>query len=581
MSDPSGPTISGLAADLEEAVRRTIQQATDERWAGRIWDRDAGLWSSDPAAQEAISNRLGWLDAPARFRALATELDAFAGALRAEGCRSALVLGMGGSSLAPWVIGRVGAMSPDGIPVAVLDSTDPSAVQAATELAPPADTVYLVASKSGTTIETASFEAHFWRLEEELYGAFPSDRPGEHFAAITDPGPGLEHFRHRDSYRTIFLNPPDIGGRYSALTYVGLVPAALQGADVRGLCDGALAMADACRDQTAANPALVLGAALGALARAGRDKLTLLIEPGYAAFGAWLEQLIAESTGKAGTGIVPIVGEQLASPERYGADRVFVRLAPSDGDATWRSSTDGVLAALAALGQPVLEVALEQGLGGEFFRWEFATAVAGKTLGVDPFDEPNVTESKENTRRLLEHHRLGGVRPPVQALAGAGSLTLYGDAGLRRSAGEPTVPGVLARHLARVLPTGYLGLQAFLAPTPARDEALASIRTIRRDGTGRATTVAYGPRFLHSTGQLHKGGPRTGCFLQLTADHAADLTIPGAHETFGQLIDAQAAGDLEALEAHELPVLRVHLGRDPDAGLAELRSALEQAIART
>ncbi len=579
MSGYASPPASGRDGELQAAVSAILQRAVDERWAGRIWDHDASLWSAEPTTQGLIRERLGWLDAPADFGELATELEAFAVALREEGCQNAVVLGMGGSSLAPWVIAQVEPTAEEGLAISVLDSTDPQAVSSLTEAIDPASTLYLVVSKSGTTVETASFEAHFWHVEEGIYGAIPSDVPGEHFAAITDPGPSLEHFRHRDSYRSVFLNPPDVGGRYSALTHVGLVPAALQGADVRRLCADARAMADACRDQGSANPGIALGATLGALARSGRDKVTLLLEPGIAPFGAWVEQLLAESTGKAGTGLVPIVGEALAATQLYGPDRVFVRLAPAEGtDAAWRSATDAALTALAAAGHPVLDVAMEGGLGAEFFRWEFATAVAGATLGVNPFDEPNVTESKENTRRLLEVHRREGMFPITEPLAREGPLTLYGDAPLRLSAGAPTLPAELARHLDRALPTGYLALQAFIAPTPERDAALAGIRTLLRDRTRRATTADYGPRFLHSTGQLHKGGPRTGCFLQLTADHARDLPIPGAHETFGTLLDAQAAGDFESLEGRELPVLRLHLGPDPDAGLAALHAALEQAL---
>jgi len=581
MIDPMGHPFGTLPPEAATAVDSAVARAVDERWAGRMWDRDASVWSGDPAVQEVIAQRLGWLDAPAQFGELATELEAFASALAGEGARGAVVLGMGGSSLAPLVITRALPQGPAGLPVHVLDSTAPDAVRAMAAAATPADTLYLVASKSGTTIETLSLEAYFWRLEEEIYGAFPSDRPGEHFAAITDPGAGLEHFHHRDSYRTIFLNPPDVGGRYSALTYVGLVPAALHGADVRRLCADALAMADACREQGGANPGLALGAALGALARAGRDKLTLLIEPRYAPLGTWLEQLIAESTGKSGTGIVPVVDEPPTGPGRYGSDRVFVRLAAPDADPAWLASIAGTLADLRAAGHPVLEVAIEHGLGGEFFRWEFATAVAGATLGVDPFDEPNVTESKENTRRLLEHHRLGRPAPAPGPLVSAGGLALYGDEALRLAAGEATVAATLRRHLARLLPTGYAGLLAFLAPTPATDAALADLRGVLRDATGRAVTAGYGPRFLHSTGQLHKGGPRTGWFLQLTADPSQDLAIPGARESFGALIEAQARGDFEALRAHELPVMRIHLGRDVERGLAELREALAGALGAT
>ncbi|HTS14021.1 MAG TPA: hypothetical protein VMH24_00010 [Candidatus Sulfotelmatobacter sp.] len=575
----TAPALSmrGLDAAARDAVAAATARAAAEDWVRRIWDRDASLWSADAAVQEAIGRRLGWLDLPADFQERVAELIGLADGLRAEGCRRALVCGMGGSSLAPWVIARVWPADADGIGVAVLDSTDPQAVEAATAAGDPGTTLYVIASKSGTTVESASFEAYFWDLETRRYGRFPSEAAGEHFAVITDPGHSLDQFRHREAYRTVLLNPPDVGGRYSALTYVGLAPGALQGVDLEPLLDEALAMAQACRLPGPDDPGLGLGAALGALGRLGRDKVTFAIEPGSAPFGAWVEQLIAESTGKQGTGLVPIVDEPLGPPAVYTDDRVFVRLAPPPpgGDAAWRTTSDAALEALAAAGHPVLDVAMPGGLGAEFFRWEFATAVAGAVLGVNPFDEPNVTESKQNTARLLEVFRREGALPDAGApTATEGPLALFADGSAAAGAAA-----VLKAHLARLGPHGYLALQAFIASTPERDAALAGIRQRLRDATRRATTVGYGPRFLHSTGQLHKGGPATGCFIQLTADHPADLPIPGAPETFGTLIGAQAAGDLGALRAHGLPALRIHLGADPDAGLEALGRLVTAATA--
>ncbi len=573
--------LRGLDAAATAAVAAATDRAVAEGWVRRIWDRDATVWSPDPDVQATILQRLGWLDLPLDFSDRIAELVGLADGLRAEGCRRALVCGMGGSSLAPWVIAGVWAPAPDGIAVEVLDSTDPSAVHAATVAGDPGTTLYVIASKSGTTVESASFEAYFWELETERYGRFPSDAAGEHFAIITDPGHSLDHFPHREAYRTVLLNPPDVGGRYSALTYVGLAPAALQGVALDPLLDEAMAMSQACRLPGADDPGLALGAALGALARGGRDKVTFTIEPTIAPFGAWVEQLIAESTGKQGTGLVPIVDEPLGAPGVYTDDRVFVRLARADanGDAAWRSTTDAALTALAAAGHPVVDVAMPGSLGAEFFRWEFATAVAGAVLGVNPFDEPNVTESKHNTARLLDAYQHDGALPDAgRPLATEGPVALYGDGVLQPAAGA-SAADVLRRHLARVGPRGYLALQAFIAATPGRDRALAAIRLRLRDATQRATTVGYGPRFLHSTGQLHKGGPPSGCFLQLTADHPADVPIPGAPESFGTLIAAQAAGDLGALVAHGLPVLRIHLGADPDAGLEALAGLVAAALA--
>jgi transaldolase/glucose-6-phosphate isomerase len=319
---------------------------------------------------------------------------------------------------------------------------------------------------------------------------------------------------------------------------------------------------------------------MGALARAGRDKLTLVIEPKLASLGMWIEQLVAESTGKHGVGILPVATETLAGPDSYGDDRIFVRVSGGT-DVAWHAETDALLAQLAAAGHPVIEVATQPGdapLAAEFFRWEFATAVAGAILGINPFDEPNVTESKDNTKRVLDEYRHEHHLPAQEALSSEGALTLSGDAPLRLSGAGGGLVGELRRHLARAKPRGYFALQAYIAPTPERDEALKEIATILRDRTAKATTVGFGPRFLHSTGQLHKGGPQTGCFLQLTANHPDDLEIPGWHETFGILIDAQAAGDFMSLESHDLPVVRVNLGDDPDAGLAELRTAIEAAL---
>jgi glucose-6-phosphate isomerase len=567
---------AGLVAPVEGAIARAVEQ----RWADRLWARDTTLWTAEPRVAERIADRLGWLDAPASFAGRTAELTAFAAGVAAEGFERALVCGMGGSSLAPEVLARGFPRAQHGIPVHVLDSTHPESVRMATEASDPARTLYLIASKSGTTAETLSFLAHLWEVEEDLHGRVPMGKSGEHFVAITDPGPPLDAIPHSDAFRSVFLNPADVGGRYSALTYVGLVPAALMGLDLDGLLDDAGLMAERCRAPDASNPGLWLGAALGGLAREGRDKLTFLLEPQLAALGAWLEQLIAESTGKRGTGIVPVDGEPLGEVSAYGPDRVFVRIGrPAASD--WRSRADALLDGLAAAGHPVVDIELRDGawLGGEFFRWEFATAVAGAELGIDPFDEPNVTESKDNTRRVLERFHDEGALPAVDDLVHEGRLRLRGDAPLRLTEPVGDMVGELRRHLERARPNGYICLQAFLAPTEERERALREIQGLLRDRTGRATTFGWGPRYLHSTGQLHKGGPPLGCFIQLCGEPTGDLPIPGREESFGILVDAQARGDFDSLQAHELPVLRVDLSDDPDAGIVELRAALERALA--
>jgi glucose-6-phosphate isomerase len=608
MPDPAS-TLSGapelrLSADDTLLLDEATARARDEHWAERLFDRDASLWSQDDRVRAAIGARLGWLDAPSHFTGHIADLEGFGRGLREAGFRAAVVMGMGGSSLAPEVLARTFGVQPGGIPVQVLDSTGPRAVRAVLDPLDPLSTLFIVASKSGTTTEPLAFQAEAWsRLDRALEAADSEQSPGEFMIAITDPDKALRSIPHHDELRGVFLNPPDIGGRYSALTYVGLVPAALLGLDLDALLSNAAAMLARCRDpEPARNPALPLGLAIGALARAGRDKLTFIADPEIESFGSWAEQLIAESTGKHGTGIVPIDLEPLAArADAYGSDRVFVRLtlAGSIGVA----GSDALLADLEAAGHPVIRIGLQDPLdiAGEFVRWEVATAIAGAVLGIDPFDQPNVEEAKQLTRDLLEalepvdqpdpeHPGGWGLASDVEVpeqhgvpvLAADHGLTLIGDAPLRLTSGDGTLIGELRRHLDRRKPTSYLAIQAFIAPGEDRSAALARIRALLRDRTGRATTAGYGPRFLHSTGQLHKGGPPTGWFLQLTADHPRDLEIPGWPYTFGRLIDAQAAGDFGAIESHDLPILRVHLGADVAAGLRALEDALADALgART
>jgi glucose-6-phosphate isomerase len=560
-----------LSAQLATIVERAVARAVDERWAERLWQRDTSLWTADPTVADRIAARLGWLDAPWSFAERVPELTAFAEGIVSAGFQRALVCGMGGSSLAPEVLAHGYPRAEHGIPVSVLDSTHPDAVRAADASRQGLTTLYLIASKSGTTTETLAFLAHFWALEHAS---------GERFVAITDPGPSLEAVPHHDAFREVFLNPVDVGGRYSALTYVGLVPGALLGLDLDALLADAQLMADRCRAADAANPGVWLGATMAALAREGRDKLTFVLEPPIARLGVWLEQLIAESTGKRGVGVVPVDGEPLGEPSAYGPDRVFVRIGRAAAG-EWRSRTDTLLDALASAGHPVIDLELRDGewLGGEFFRWEVATALCGAGLGIDPFDEPNETESKDNTRRVLDAFRHDHRLPETEPLASAGRLRLYGDTPLRLTEPGGDLVADLRRHLERARPNGYVGIHAYLAPTVDREHALHGLQGRLRDRTGRAATMGFGPRFLHSTGQLHKGGAPLGCFVQLVDRHPRDVPIPGSPETFGVLIDAQALGDFASLEAHDLPVLRVDLSEDADAGLDELRVALEQALA--
>ena len=572
-------TLGDAAADYDAAVER----ARDERWAERVWDRDPSLWSSNERVQAAISDRLGWLDAPAHFAGQIAALEGFGEGIRDAGFTTAVVGGMGGSSLAPDVLHRTFGSGDGWLDLRVLDSTDPAAVAASVDDLDPLATLWIVASKSGTTTEPLAFQADAWDRAERALRAHRAPRnehAGELMIAITDPGKSVDAIPHHDELREVFLNPPDIGGRYSALTYVGLVPASLIGIDLDAMLASAQAMAGACHEpDPEANPGVSLGLALGTLARAGRDKLTFIADPAIDTFGAWAEQLIAESTGKHGTGIVPVDREPLGTIAAYGSDRVFVRI--SVAGETYAAG-DALADAATAAGHPVIRIVIADpiDIGAEAFRWEFATAIAGAVLGIDPFDQPNVEEAKDLTRKVLAAAETGErPAPPPPALVsdpGTG-LTLHGDAALRLTAGDGSIVGELARHLARRKPNAYLALQAFIAPSAAAEAALDRIRTLLRDATRCATTAGFGPRFLHSTGQLHKGGTPSGWFLQLTSDHPVDRPIPGWPYTFGRLIDAQAEGDFAAIESHELPILRVHLA-DPARGLVALEAALQEAI---
>lgn len=570
MSQTTTDDVSGQLPVPDELVAR----ARTERWAERLFERDPSLWSDDPEVQAGIAERLGWLDAPEHFTDEIGPLEAFGEAIRDAGFATAIVGGMGGSSLAPDVLKKTFGDGGDWLELRVLDSTDPAAVAATVDDRYPLETLLIVASKSGTTAEPLAFQADAWARLEAAIEARKQHKvsPGDFMIAITDPGKSLDAIPHHDELREVFLNPPDIGGRYSALTYVGLVPASLIGLDLDPFLESARAMLDACRaPDPLANPGLRLGLTIGGQAVAGRDKLTFVADPEIASFGSWVEQLIAESTGKHGVGIVPVDLEPLGTVASYGPDRVFVRisLAGSSGPAAAADGmgADALLSALETAGHPVIRIVLEDPIdvAAEFVRWEIATAIAGIVLGIDPFDQPNVEEAKEHTRKVLAAYEGGGASSTDHDRD-----VLHAD--------DPALSAALGRQLAGLKPNGYACLQAFIAPSVGRDEALARIRALLRDRTKRATTAGYGPRFLHSTGQLHKGGAPIGWFLQLTADHPVDRPIPDKPYTFGQLIDAQAAGDLSVLRAHDLPVVRIHLGPDPDAGLAALERALQAAL---
>ena len=565
-----------LAPADEERLAAVAAHARREEWARRLLDRDTSLWTDEPAAAGAIAQRLGWLDAPAHFTDQIAALEGFGDGIRVAGFRTAVVMGMGGSSLAPEVLHRTFGTAEGYLDLRVLDSTDPGAVAATVDDLDPLATLWIVASKSGTTTEPLAFLADAWaRVEAALEASGSDQRPGDFFVAITDPGRSVTGIPHHDELREIFLNPPDIGGRYSAVSYVGLVPASLIGLDLDALLTSATTMLAACREpDPERNPGLLLGLALGELARAGRDKLTFVADPALASFGAWAEQLIAESTGKHGVGIVPVDREPLGEPAAYGPDRAFVVLAMAGSP----DPSGGLLDALAAAGHPVIRLTIEDpmDLGGEFVRWEVATAIAGAILGIDPFDQPNVEEAKERTRRLLATAAVGvleGTDVAAAAAAETGPELLWIE-----ELGEAALAEAIRASLGPRKAGRYVAIQAFIAPTPERDTAFERIRALVRDRTAYATTAGYGPRFLHSTGQLHKGGAPIGWFLQLTAEHPHDREIPGWPYSFGRLIDAQAQGDAESIVAHGLPVVRLRLGRDAAADLAVLERAFARAL---
>jgi len=565
-----------LAPADEERLAAVAGHARREDWARRLLDRDTSLWTGEPAASAAIAQRLGWLDAPAHFTDQIAALEGFGDGIRVAGFRTAVVMGMGGSSLAPEVLHRTFGTAEGYLDLRVLDSTDPGAVAATVDDLDPLATLWIVASKSGTTTEPLAFLADAWaRVEAALEASGSDQRPGDFFVAITDPGRSVTGIPHHDELREIFLNPPDIGGRYSAVSYVGLVPASLIGLDLDALLTSATTMLAACREpDPERNPGLLLGLALGELARAGRDKLTFVADPALASFGAWAEQLIAESTGKHGVGIIPVDREPLGAAAAYGTDRAFVALAMAGSP----DPSGGLLDALAVAGHPVIRLTIEDpmDLGGEFVRWEVATAIAGAILGIDPFDQPNVEEAKERTKRLLATAAVGvfeGADVAAAAAAEAGPELLWIE-----ERGEVALAEAIRASLGPRKAGRYVAIQAFIAPVLERDAAFDRLRALIRDRTGCATTAGYGPRFLHSTGQLHKGGAPIGWFLQLTAEHPHDREIPGWPYSFGRLIDAQAQGDAESIVAHGLPILRVRLGRDAAADLIVLERAFARAL---
>lgn len=524
----ANPAFTNMAP-LSQAVGIDPARAVED-----VWTKNASFWSDDPKQQASVKNRLGWLDSIELMQNRAGQISSFVDEMRHAGFKAAVLLGMGGSSLAPEVLRETFGVKRGYMDLHVLDSTHPAAILNLERQLDVEHTIFIVSSKSGTTTETLSFYKYFYEKVKAIKG----DDAGENFIAITDKGTPLTTTGQEQNFSAIFTNPSDIGGRYSALSYFGMVPAAFIGIDLEKLLDRAHAMQEACRATSSSvwNPGLVLGMQMGSAAKSGRNKLTIITSDEVNSFGVWAEQLLAESTGKEGKGILPVAGEPLGAVEVYGNDRLFVylRLNSEKRDKEQEAKLD----ALEAAGHPVVRLEMNDiyDLGAEFFRWEFATAIGGAILGINPFNEPNVQESKDNTNRVLDEYKQKGQLPEVNT----GNITLQS-------------------LLQQAEPGDYIAIQAYLPPTAENEQQLQADRVALRNESKLATTLGFGPRFLHSTGQFHKGGPQIGLFIQVIDEIAEDVPIPGEPYSFGTLIKAQAIGDFQSLQKRDRPVLRTSL----------------------
>jgi glucose-6-phosphate isomerase len=538
-----------------EPAAQLADRLLRERVVSRIWDRDVSVWGAEPgsAAARSIATRLGWLDVGTTMPPHMDRVVALGDAARSGNVGAVYLVGMGGSSLCAEVLKSVYAAQGGPLQLHVLDTTDERTLRQAAEPIVPDRTWIVVASKSGGTVEVASMERFFWA---HLSGALGMDA-GRQFVAVTDPDTPLQQLAYARGYRDTFLNPADIGGRFSALSLFGLVPTSLLGGPAADLLSAGTAMAEGCQQENHANAGLELGAFIGAATLAGRDKLTVVLPPSLAMLGLWIEQLVAESTGKHGTGALPVVDEPLGTPAEYGDDRAFVAMS------TERDAPDGDrLAAIEAAGHPVLRLTTRvDGIGAEFFRWEFATAVAGAALGINPFDEPNVSEAKEKTRTLLSAYanerRLPETAPVAEDEAVAAHATAF-------AGGTPAA--VVRAAIASLRPGDYAAFLSYLPADASIERSVASARLAIRTQTRAATTFGVGPRYLHSTGQYHKGGPNTVLAFVITADDESETAIPESGHSFAVLKRAQALGDYQALEAHGRRVVRLHLKHGDAAG---------------
>jgi transaldolase / glucose-6-phosphate isomerase len=577
---PVSPKVSRQTYKLPDALASAVKTNIDDwRAAGkvrRLWQRDASLWTGTDEA-----NWLGWLGITEDQIAHTQKLRQLAEEVKSEGFTDILLLGMGGSSLCPEVL-RMTFGKIAGFPeLHVLDSTDPAQIQAIQSRVNLAKTLFVVSSKSGTTLEPNIFKQYFFEQVRQAVGA---EKAGTRFIAITDPGSKMQQVAETDRFRHIFYGLPSIGGRYSALSNFGLVPAALMGLDVTKFLDRTEEMVEACASCVPVdeNPGVVLGIILGTAAKNGRDKVTLITSRGIFDLGAWLEQLLAESTGKQGKGTIPVDREELASPEVYGNDRVFAYIRmDSDADA----AQDAKVKALEQAGQPVVRITVADtyDLGQEFFRWEIATAVAGSIIGINAFNQPDVEASKIATRNLTTEYEKSGSLPAEKPVLEDGGIKLFTDGknaeALAKAAGnDKSLDGYLRAHLNRLGAGDYFALLAYIQMNSEHETRLQELRLALRAKKHVATCLEFGPRFLHSTGQAYKGGPNSGVILQLTCDDAVDLPVPGQKYTFGVVKAAQARGDFQVLAERGRRALRIHLGKDLQSGLAKLAAAFRSAL---
>jgi transaldolase/glucose-6-phosphate isomerase len=562
-----------LPEKLATDVNTSLQDWKKNGKVKRLWQKDAALWTG---ADE--DKWLGWLDITEQQLENIDALKDIAADVKKAGFKNALLLGMGGSSLCPEVL-RMTFGKASGYPdLHVLDSTDPAQIKATEEKVDLNSTICIVSSKSGSTLEPNIYKQYFFERVKAKVG---DKEVGNRFIAITDPGSKMQRVAERDKFRKIFMGVPSIGGRYSALSNFGMVPGAVMGIDIPKFLKNTNKMVDACGKDTDAttNPGVILGTILGIAANQGRDKVTIITSPGIFDLGAWLEQLLAESTGKSGTGIIPVDREALTTPDAYGNDRVFAYLRlESEADKKQSAAVD----ALAKAGHPVVRIVLPDiySLGQEFFRWEIATAVAGALIGINAFNQPDVEASKVETRKLTTEYESTGKLPLETPFFTGDSAKLYAD--VKNTAelkGGGTLTGFLKKHLDRTGAGDYFALLGYITMNEAHEEALQAIRLAVRDKKKVATVLGFGPRFLHSTGQAYKGGPNSGVFLQITCDDAVDILVPGQKYTFGVVKAAQARGDFAVLAERGRRALRVHLGKDVDAGLAALAAAVNEALA--